>query len=277
MSIVFLLTAAKHWGIYALAVGLSAGYLVELMVLGWDVHRRGLIAWGGWTAWRNREVREVLGQYAPLAIGAMVMSSSPLIDQAMAAALGPRNVASLAYGSKIVAAGLGIGITAVTTAVFPHFSSMVAAEDWPGVRKTLRSYSRLVVLVAIPTVLLIVVFSDAIIRVLYQRGAFSEADTRVVGRVQAFYALQIPFAVLGMIGVRLLNASRANRTLMWLSIGNFFTNIIGNYVFMRLWGVAGIALSTSLVRATAAGVAVYCVLLRIRHLESQSIPHAREP
>ena len=270
MSILFLLTTASRWGIYALAVGLGAGYLAELLVLAWSLRRRGLLARGDWAPWRKLEVREVLAQYTPLAIGAAVMSSSPLIDQAMAAALGPRNVASLAYGSKVVAAGLGIGVTAVATAIFPHFSSMVAANNWFGVRQTLRTYSRLVLAGAVPVVLLIVFFTDSIIHVLFERGEFTPSDTRVVGHVQALFALQIPFYIVGMIGVRLLSAAGANRTLMWLSMGNFVTNIVGNYVFMRLWGVAGIALSTSVMYAIAATIAYYAVIRRINHLEAQS-------
>ena len=270
LGISFLLTSASRWGIHALAIGLGAGYVAELLVLAWSLQRRGLFARGDSAPWLRPEVREVLKQYTPLAIGAAVMSSSPLIDQAMAAALGPRNVASLAYGSKVVAAGLGIGVTAVATAIFPHFSSMVAAKDWPGVRHTLRTYSRLVVAGAVPVVVIIVFFSDSIIRVLFERGQFTPSDTRVVGHVQALFALQIPFYIVGMIGVRLLSAASANRTLMWLSIGNFVTNIVGNYVFMRLWGVAGIALSTSVVYVIAATIAYCAVIRRIDYLEAQS-------
>lgn len=270
MSISFLLTSASRWGIYALAIGLGAGYLAELLVLAWSLRRRRLFARWDWAPWRSLEVREVLAQYTPLAIGAAVMSSSPLIDQAMAAALGPRNVASLAYGSKVVAAGLGIGVTAVTTAIFPHFSTMVAAKDWAGVRQTLRTYSRVVLAGAVPVVVLVVVLSDSIIRALFERGEFTPSDTRVVGQVQALFALQIPFYILGMIGVRLLSAASANKTLMWLSIANFVTNIVGNYVFMRFWGVAGIALSTSMVYAISAAVAHYCVARRIDRLEAEA-------
>lgn len=271
MSIMFLLVAGHRWGVYALALGLSAGYLLELVILARTVYKRGLFATPDWRVWRQPDIREVFGQYAPLLIGAAVMSSSPLIDQSMAASLGPGNVAALAYGSKVVAAGLGIGVTAVTTAIFPHFSQMVALRNWAGVRHTLRTYSRLVLAGAVPTVLIIVLCSNSIVRMLFERGQFSRSDTLVVGQVQALYALQIPFYVLGMIGVRLLSASGANRILMWLSIGNFATNIVGNYAFMRLWGVAGIALSTSLVYAIAASVAYYCVTRRIDHLEATSI------
>ncbi len=98
------------------------------------------------------------------------------------------------------------------------------------------------------------------------------SDTRAVAHVQALYALQIPFYVLGIVGVQLLHAISANRVLMWVSIGNFFTNIIGNYIFMRLWGVAGIAAATSMVYAISMVVILTAVGKRLRSLERESSP-----
>jgi putative peptidoglycan lipid II flippase len=92
-----------------------------------------------------------------------------------------------------------------------------------------------------------------------------------VARVQALFALQIPFYVLGIIGVRLLSATGGNRLLMWISIGNFVTNIVGNYVFMQFWGVAGIALSTSLVYVVSSVVIYAGVRRRIAvHTEART-------
>jgi putative peptidoglycan lipid II flippase len=269
LIIAFLFGAADHWGIYALAIGLSVGYLSELLILGWNTWSRGLLARPRWLGWRDPEVRQVLSQYAPLVIGGAVMSTSPLIDQAMAATLGSGSVAQLTYGSKIVAAGMGIGVTALSTAIFPHFARMVAARDWPAVRHSVRTYSRLVLAAAIPAALLIIVFSSTIIRTVFERGQFSTADTQVVARIQALYALQIPFYVLGIMGVQLLHAISANRVLMWVSIGNFFTNIIGNYVLMRLWGVAGIALATSIVYLLSMVVILSAVSRRLGSLENE--------
>jgi putative peptidoglycan lipid II flippase len=197
------------------------------------------------------------------------MSSSPLIDQAMAASLGPGSVAELAFGSKIVAAGMGIGVTALSTAIFPHFARMTAKSDWRGVRQSLRLYSRLTLAVAVPATVLIVVFSTSIVRLVFERGQFSAADTQAVAHVQALYALQIPFYILGIMGVQLLHAVSANRILMWISIANFFTNIVGNYVFMRYWGVAGIALATAIVYLLSMTAILYAVSTRLAALERQ--------
>lgn len=268
LTIVFLVAAGARWGVYSLAVGLLAGAVAELLVLAWSAFRRGLLVASRWTGW-HPETRRVLEQYVPMVVGAAVMGSSPLIDQSMAASLGPGSVAALGYGSKVVAAVLSIGASALSTAIFPHLSSMVAAADWAGVRNTVRTYVRLVLAVSIPAVVVIVALSGPIVRVLYQRGAFSAEDTSVVSRVQALFALQIPFSTLGIIGVRLLSALSANRTLMWISMGNFVTNVVGNYLFMQVWGVAGIAFSTSVVYVISATVIWWCVQRRIRALEPE--------
>lgn len=271
LSIALLVGAADRLGIYALALGLTAGYAAELLVLGWSIRARNLITTPRWASWRDPDVRAVLGQYAPLVIGGAVMSSSPLIDQAMAASLGSGSVAQLAYGSKIVTAGMGIGVTALSTAIFPHFSRMVAIRDWSGLRHTLRTYSRLGLAAGVVIVVLIVVFSEPLVRVFFERGQFVASDTRAVAQVQALFALQIPFYLLGMMGVQLLHAISANRVLMYVSIGNFFTNVIGNYVFMRLWGVSGIALATSLVYLLSMVVLLTAVWKRVGALERESV------
>jgi putative peptidoglycan lipid II flippase len=82
---------------------------------------------------------------------------------------------------------------------------------------------------------------------LFQRGAFGAADTIVVGRVQAFLALQIPFYLLSAMGVRVLSALKRNSLIMWVSGVSTTLNIILNWILMKYAGVAGIALSTSLV------------------------------
>lgn len=244
--LLLLLGRGAEWGVAALAVGLVVGRLLEMLVLAWRLHALGLLGWSGWRD-RHPAVRQVLKSFVPVAAGAAVMSNSALVDQAMAAMLGPGSVAGLMYASKLVGATLSVAAPAVATVMFPHFSRMVAMEDWSAVRHTLHTYARLILGAGAAVTILIIAFSTPLVRLLFERGAFSPADTQVVSRVQMLYALQIPFYLLSMVGVRLLSAMRGNRTVMWVSICNFVINVVGNLVCMRLWGLAGIALSTSVV------------------------------
>jgi putative peptidoglycan lipid II flippase len=240
------LTFAHSYGAHVLALGLVGGALIETGVIGWALMREGvslLPRWGGLTP----AVRQVLGQYVPMVIGAFLMGGTGIVSQSMAATLDPGSVSELAYGSKITNLLLGIGATAVSTAVLPHFSQLVAVADWAGVKRTLATYARLLLMCTIPVTLMLIYFSETIVAILFQRGAFTEADTRIVAPIQVMYLIQVPIYIVGMLFVRLVSALKANHVMMWGNVINLGLCILLTYVLMQWIGVTGIALATSLI------------------------------
>jgi putative peptidoglycan lipid II flippase len=193
--------------------------------------------------------------------GALLMGSTELINQSMAAMLEPGSVAALNYARKVVSLFIVVGATPLSTAALPYFSEMVAKQDWSGCRRTLRIYSRSLLLMTVPLTLALVAFSHPLIRIVFQRGAFTAVDTRVVSPVQAFLSLQIPFYILAQLGVRFISALKKNSVLMVIAGVNLVLNVIFNLVLMRYAGVAGIALSTSLVYAVSCAL-VYASIAR---------------
>jgi putative peptidoglycan lipid II flippase len=179
--------------------------------------------------------------------GALLMGSTELVDQTMAAMLTPGSVAALNYARKIISLFIVVGATPLSSAALPYFSKMVTNREWASCRHTLKTYARSITLVTVPMTLALVVFSEPLIRIIFQRGAFTAADTRIVGRVLAFLSLQIPFYMLAQIGVRFISALKKNSVLMIVSGVNMVLNVVFNLILMKYWGVAGIALSTSFV------------------------------
>lgn len=245
-AVVVLVLLVDKWGIHALAGGTVLGAAIELTILAKAATRRDVPLLPRWSGMTD-ELRVVIGQYAPMVAGAFLMSGTVLVDQAMAAMLEPGSVATLNYANKVVALILGIGAMALGTAVLPHFSRMVADEDWAGVRHTFRTYARLIVLISVPITAVLFLFSESIIGMLFERGAFSTEDTNVVSQVQAFYVLQVPFYILGILTVRLISSLKANHILMWGAVISLPLNILLNYIFIQWMGVSGIALSTACV------------------------------
>jgi putative peptidoglycan lipid II flippase len=152
----------------------------------------------------------------------------------------------LAYGNKVTNLFVGIGAVAVSTAVLPHFSRMVTVMDWHGLRHTLGTYTRLLLVVSLPVTLALIYYSEPMVVVFFQRGAFTEADVHLVSRVQTIILLQIPLYMVGMLFVRLISALKANQVMMWGNAINLFVCIGLNYVLMQRFGVIGIASATSL-------------------------------
>lgn len=245
VTILVLLAFNRGLSIYVLAAGVVAGVVCHTTVLGWGVVREGLRLlpmWSGITP----ALKTVWYQYAPMLAGAALIGSTEVVGQIMAASLEPGSVSILSYGTKIPMLLLGVGAMAASTAVLPYFSEMVAAGQLDKARHTLLTYARLIAAVTIPLTVILVAFSEPIVRLLFQRGAFTDAHTREVAWVQSLALLQIaPFA-LGILAVRLLSSLKANHILMWGSAISLVLTIVLNYLFTQPLGVAGIALATSL-------------------------------
>lgn len=246
LTISLVLLASRRFGVFTLAGGAVIGSLLEAMLLLHFLKQHGMRLSLRWHRF-DAHIRSVLAQYAPMLAGAILMGSTVVVDQAMAAMLPSGNVAALGYANKIIGGVLSLVALALSTATLPYFSRMVAAHDWAGCRHTLKRYSLLVVSATVPFTLLLITFSKPIVRLLYQRGAFTAADTELVSWVQVCYAIQIPFFVWGMLFVRFITAVRRNDVLMYAAAINLTLDIVLNLILMRVWHVAGIALSTSIV------------------------------
>src|SRR5262249_2879459 len=152
--------------------------------------------------------------------GSLLMTSTIVVDQAMAAMLTGGSVAALSYATKIDSVVLSVGSGALSTAVLPYFSRMAAAEDWDACRHSLATYARLILPTTITVAGALAIFSRPLVKILFEHGEFSAADTEVVSRVQAFLALQIPFHAMGVMGVRFLSATQKNRHIMVITAVN---------------------------------------------------------
>jgi putative peptidoglycan lipid II flippase len=229
-----------------LVTGLLIGGAIELICLGFALQRQGvniIPRWHGSTP----EFRQVMGQFAPMIVGQVMMSSVEIVDRAMASTHGSGGVAALMYGYRLVSLPINLLVTAVGTAVIPYFSRAVATEDWREIRKMMNRYLVVIFMGTLPICAFFYFFSIPITQILFERGSFTRADTLLVGEIQALYALQIPFFLAAILVVRVVSALKLGKM---MSIGcaiNLVVNCVLNYVFMQWMGLPGIALSTACV------------------------------
>jgi putative peptidoglycan lipid II flippase len=129
----------------------------------------------------------------------------------------------------------------------PYFARLVAEADWIRVRALLRGFTLLILGTTVPLTLAACILSEPIIGLLYQRGAFTAADSHWVSQVQVMYLLQLPFYTTGILFVRLIECLQASKVLMWGTVISAVLNVTLDYALMQVMGVAGIALATSFV------------------------------
>ncbi|MGH8321840.1 MAG: murein biosynthesis integral membrane protein MurJ, partial [Gammaproteobacteria bacterium] len=213
-TMAFLLIAYRTLGVYSLVIAATLGAVLELVVLGWLMVRMQVaprFVWGGLTP----ELKQIFAQFFPLIAGTVLMAGTTITDQAMAAILPAGSVSSLNYGNKLPAVTIMLISGALGTAVLPYFSRMIAAKNWQDAHRTFSTFVRVVLFATVPLAILLIVFSHPIIRVVFQHGAFSPADTHIVSYVQMGLLLQIPFYIVGILAVRMIAALKKTIVLVW--------------------------------------------------------------
>jgi putative peptidoglycan lipid II flippase len=181
--------------------------------------------------------------------GACLLGGSVAVNNSMAATLGAGSVAALTYGTKVVTVILAIGSAAIATVALPHFSRLAARFEWRLISETTKTFQRLILLVTVPLTGAVAYASEPLVRTLYQRGSFTEADVLLVGKVQSLYILQLPFMMLSALVYRLISSLRSNEVLMWGAALHLMSTVALNYVCIQRLGIAGIALGSSIAAA----------------------------
>ncbi len=234
-----------RFGIWAMVWSTLIGSLLHAGLVAWMMQNHGYrfrLRWYG----MDEPTREVAVQYGPVLLSSVVSSGGLLVDQAMAAMLIAGSVSALAYANRFVSVVITLLAGAISTAIVPYLSRMIALHDWNGCRQTLRTWVRLTALISVPITVLLIAGAHPLVRIALQHGQFGSHDTAVVASVLAMYAVQIPFFVVSRVYYRFVVAMRRTDLILYCGILNLGLDIALNLVLMRWFGVAGIALATSL-------------------------------
>ncbi|MEP7302255.1 MAG: murein biosynthesis integral membrane protein MurJ [Caldimonas sp.] len=238
--------------IYALAAGVMLGGLLQLAVqvpalarVG-GLPRIGLGLGALGDAWRHPGVRRILRQMAPALLGVSVAQISVLINTQIASHQGVGAVSWLDYASRLMefpTALLGVAVGAV---LIPQLSAAQARNDATAYSGMLDWGLRLTLLLALPCSIALLVFPEALVATLFQRGRFDAFAVAKTALALRGYGC----GLLGLIGVKILApgfyARQDLRTPVTIAIIVLALTQAMNLLFVPLFGHAGLALSVGL-------------------------------
>lgn len=251
--IVFIYLCPASWGGYALALGSVIGYFLEMIVLGVWLQRFDLSPIPSLEI--DNQLKTVGILFLPLLFSAMMNTGMGIVDQSMAAMLEKGSVAVLNYGYRVVGIIFSFS-AAIWIVALPKFSKLAAAKDYSSLRSSMMQQIRAIMTLTIPLVIILILLSNLIVKILFERGAFTSEDTQIVALIQSFYLIQTPFYICSGLIVRMLSSLNQNKILIWGGAMALGANIVLNLLLMKIFRVAGIALSTSFV-----SVITFCFLL----------------
>ncbi len=190
--------------------------------------------------------RGVLIAWAPLVLGAGVAQISALIDTFLGSLAGEGGVASLSYAQLVQVLPISLFGVSVAAVALPDLARDVAAAEATGaLRARLATGFRRIAYFVIPAAFAFVVLGDVIVAALFQTGRFQAADTAVVGGVLSAYGIGLLGAASAKLFASGFFALRDTRTPVKISVATLVLSGVLAAVLLRPFGVAGIALGSS--------------------------------
>jgi putative peptidoglycan lipid II flippase len=193
-------------------------------------------------------VRRTLAVMAPGTLGAGVTQLNLLISTALASLLPTGAVSYLYYADRLNQLPLGVVGIAVGTAILPPLSRQVRLGQIADAVATQNRGLELALLLTLPAAVALALLASPILSVLFQRGAFSAADTAATAAALGAYAAGLPAFVLVKVLVPSFFARHDTATPVKVAVSAMAANLCLTLVLMQFLAHVGIALAT-----TAAG------------------------
>ncbi|WP_369130195.1 murein biosynthesis integral membrane protein MurJ [Modestobacter roseus] len=254
--------AGPRFGIEALAVGFVAGSAVRLLTQLPAVRAAG-IRLRPRLALRDPDVREVLRLTPPLLVGSAVLNVNTLVDRAVGSSQGEGVITALNLGFRVVSLVESLLVATVVAALYPAFSAAGTPDRRAELRSLVDRALRAVLLVLLPVTVVLVVAARPLVQLVFGRGDFDAAAVAATTTAATWYAAATLGLALRSITSRACLAVGDRRTPAVVALLAMAVNVVGDLTLGVAYGIAGIALSTSLSLVLAAGLSI--ALLARRH------------
>ena len=173
--------------------------------------------------------------------------------------VGSGGVAALYYANRLIQFPLAIFGLALAQAALPKMSHEFSTNDMARLKDTLSFSLRMVFLIMIPASVGLAVLGKPVIKMLFQRGEFTDYSTYITNSALFFYT----FGLCAYGGVKLLTACfysmRDTRTPVKTALISVVLNVALNLILMWPMKLGGLALATS-ISATANFLMLYFIL-----------------
>src|SRR4051795_11579964 len=259
--VLVLLEPAFHGNdrIYAYAIGVLIGTLVQLAIPAWDL-RNTPFRFTRDIDWHLPDVRRVLLLMLPVTLSLGLINFDLLLNSIVGTLVSIEAPLAIDMAVRIYMLAQGIFSVAVATVAFPTLARFAARHEWGNLRATMSNGMRQILLLLIPAAAAILVLSVPMTRLVYQRGEFDAAQTHLVAQALFWFAFSLPFNGLYLMLTRTFFSLQRPWVPTVVAGSNLVVDIIFSFAFYSPFGVGGVVAAT--VIATISSVVAQAVILR---------------
>jgi putative peptidoglycan lipid II flippase len=186
-----------------------------------------------------------------LMVGQIALCFCAPLDQLFMANLGEGSSGTLGYANRVLALLLGMGAMAAARATLPILSDILERGEAERARRTALFWSLVALALGIACAAVSWLLAPRVIAVLFERGAFTAVETVKVAGVFRWGLLQVPFYFASLVLQELFASEGRFKLMANIALSTFALKVVGNFVFVRHFGISGVQISTALMYASA--------------------------
>jgi putative peptidoglycan lipid II flippase len=268
------LCISQGWDpIFAIAIGTLIGGIGQIVIQIPLLRREGF-RYQPILDFKDPGVREILMLVGPGTLGLAAAQVNVAVSTYLAAGEGQGAVSALSFAFRLMYLPIGLFGVSVATAALPDISRYAASSDHDGMRRTISSSLRMMLMLSVPASIGLMILAHPIVEFIFQRGEFGIDSTRDTAMALLCYAP----GLIGYSAVKIASptfyAMHEPRTPVLVSIGSIAINLVISLLLIGPMGFPGLALGTGIAALFNAGMLMWLLSSRIGGLEGSRVLQA---
>jgi putative peptidoglycan lipid II flippase len=192
------------------------------------------------------EIKKMVILFIPVIIGFSADQINALVDTLCASFLKEGSVTALYYSNRLMQLPLALFAISMMTVALPQMSAEAVSNNYDELKQTMIHSVRNITYFILPAALGLIILGKPIIKVLFERGKFTQEATSMTYSCLAFYSLGLLSFSISKILISVFYALKNTKYPVKVAFCTLIVNIILNITLMQFLAVGGLALATSL-------------------------------
>jgi putative peptidoglycan lipid II flippase len=200
----------------------------------------------------DKNIHKLLYLVIPVFIGSYVDQINTMINRSLASTIEVGAITALNYASKLNVFATGIIVMSLSTVLYPILSRLSSENNMEMFKRYVTKSVNLVVVFMIPITFMTMVLATPIVKVLFEKGSFNSHDTYLTSIALFYYSIgMVAYGVRDVLSRTFYSLQDTKTPVKNAAISVLF-NIVLSLILVKVMGIGGLALSTSIAGIIAA-------------------------
>lgn len=182
----------------------------------------------------------------PVFISSSIQQINVFVDKSLASGLPVGSVSALNYGVVLLGLITGLTITILSTILYPKMNQANSLENHERFSNIVGTGLTLVTMLALPFTLGILVYSEQVVQIVYERGTFDATATAFTASAFFYYGIGLLFMSLNDLLMRAYYSMHDTKLPMIFAGISVIINVTLNVLLVKYMAHNGLALATSI-------------------------------